>query len=137
MKNPPVMISVLGFFAAVAGVGYLYFGLRVLGFDWFGALGDMKALEGVGLQGWAALIIGVVWLAVAGGLWSLQPWAWMFGMIVAAFGLLEALFVAIDSPFTGAGFWAAIVPLLIIWYLNSAEVKAEFGVGAGSGGMSS
>ena len=31
MKNPPILISILGFFAALAGFGFLFFGLRVLG----------------------------------------------------------------------------------------------------------
>ena len=45
MKNPPVLIAVIGFFAALAGFGYLFFGLRLLGFDWFGALGDLPAVR--------------------------------------------------------------------------------------------
>ena len=45
MKNPPILISVLGFFAALAGFAWLFFGLRLLGFDWFGALGDLPAFE--------------------------------------------------------------------------------------------
>ena len=44
MRNPPILISVIGFFAALAGFAHLFFGLRVLGFDWFGALGDLPAL---------------------------------------------------------------------------------------------
>ena len=41
MKNPPILVSVLGFFAALAGFGFLFFGLRVIGFDWFGLFGDL------------------------------------------------------------------------------------------------
>ena len=37
MRNPPILVSVIGFFALLAGFGYLFFGLRVLGFDWFEA----------------------------------------------------------------------------------------------------
>ena len=65
MKNPPILISIIGFFAALAGFGYLFFGLRVLGFDWFGALGDLPAFEHVGLWGWLAVVTGIVWLLVA------------------------------------------------------------------------
>ena len=45
MRNPPVMISVIGFFAALAGFGWFFFGLSLLGFDWFGVLGDLPAFE--------------------------------------------------------------------------------------------
>ena len=81
MKNPPILISVLGFFAALAGFGQLFFGLRTLGFDWFGALGDLPAFESVGLWGWLAIIVGIAWLLVAFGLWALQPWARTLAMI--------------------------------------------------------
>ena len=41
MKNPPILISVLGFFALLAGFAWLFLGFRILGFDWFGILGDL------------------------------------------------------------------------------------------------
>ena len=71
MKNPPILVAVIGFFAALAGFGFLFFGLRVLGFDWFGALGDLPVFESVGLWGWLAVITGIVWLIAAIGFWGL------------------------------------------------------------------
>ena len=70
MKNPPILISVIGFFAALAGFGYFFFGLRVLGFDWFGAMGDLPAYESVGLWGWLAVGAGIAWILAAFGLWA-------------------------------------------------------------------
>ena len=53
MRNPPILISVLGFFAMLAGFGFFFFGLRVLGFDWFGIFGDLPKYESAGLwAGW-------------------------------------------------------------------------------------
>ena len=127
MKNPPILIAVLGFFAALAGFGHLFFGLQLLGFDWFGALGDLPVFEGVGLWGWLAVLTGIVWLLVAGGLWALQPWARLFALIVAAFALLEAGLAFIQFPGTGIGFAMALMPPLILWYLNTVEVKRAFG----------
>jgi hypothetical protein len=127
MKNPPILISVIGFFAALAGFGYLFFGLRVLGFDWFGALGDLPAYESVGLWGWLAVATGIVWILAAGGLWSLQPWARTFALIVAGFALFEAVLAFFQFPGTGIGFGMAIMPGIILLYLNSSEVKAAFG----------
>jgi predicted flap endonuclease-1-like 5' DNA nuclease len=132
MKNPPILISILGFFAALAGFGYLFFGIQVLGFDWFGALGDLPAFENVGLWGWLAVVTGIVWLLVAGGLWALQPWARVFGLVIAAFALLEAGLAFIQFPGTGVGFAMALMPALLLWYLNTAEVKAAFGEGVPS-----
>ena len=129
MKNPPILISIIGFFAALAGFGYLFFGLRVLGFDWFGALGDLPAFEHVGLWGWLAVVTGIVWLLAAFGLWALQPWARLFALIIAGFALFEAILAFFQFPGTGVGFAMAIMPALILWYLNSGEVKAAFGEG--------
>ena len=126
MRNPPVLISVLGFFAALAGFGWLFFGLRLLGFDWFGLFGDVPAFEKVGLWGWLAILGGILWLAAALGLWSLQPWAWMVTMVVAGFAVFEAFLFMIQYPGTGLGLSMMLMPGIIILYLLSADVKRAF-----------
>ena len=128
MKNPPILISVIGFFAALADVGYFLFGLRALGFDLFGAFGDLPALEHVGLWGWLAVATGLIFVLAALGLWALQPWARLFTMIIAGFALFEAVLAFIQFPGTGIGFGMAIMPALILWYLSTQEVKAAFGL---------
>jgi hypothetical protein len=128
MKNPPILISVLGFFAALAGFAWLFLGLRILGFDWFGALGDLPKFESVGIWGWLIIGLGVLWLAVAVGLWALQPWAWMFAMIVAGLALVEAFLWFLQYPGSGIGFGMSILPFIIILYLNGRDVKAQFGL---------
>jgi hypothetical protein len=129
MKNPPILISVIGFFAALAGFSYLFFGLRMLGFDWFGALGDLPAFNSIGLWGWLAIIVGIGWLAVALGLWALQPWARIFAMVIAGISLFEAVLAFFQFTGSGLGFGMAILPIVILLYLNSREVKAAFGEG--------
>jgi cytochrome c oxidase subunit IV len=126
MRNPPILISVLGFFAALAGFGFLFFGLRVLGFDWFGALGDLPAYESVGLWGWLAIGAGIAWLLVAFGLWALQSWARVFAMVIAGISLFEAILAFFQFPGSGVGFAMALMPLILLWYLNSDDVKAAF-----------
>jgi cytochrome c oxidase subunit IV len=130
MRNPPILISVLGFFAALAGFGWLFFGLRVLGFDWFGALGDLQAFEHVGIWGWLAIISGLGFLLTAFGLWALQPWARTIALIIAGFALFEAMIAMFQFGIgNGIAFGMAIMPLLILWYLSTAEVKEAFGEG--------
>ena len=130
MKNPPVLVAVLGFFAALAGLSYLFFGLRVLGFDWFGVLGDLPTFERVGLWGWLAIVTGIVWLLAAFGLWALQPWARLFAMIIAGIGLFEAFLAFFQFPGTGLAFGMAILPGLVLWYMSTSEVKQAFGLEA-------
>lgn len=126
MKNPPVLISVIGFFAALAGFGWFFWGLSVLGFDWFGLLGDLPAFEQAGLWGWLAIASGVVWLLAAFGLWAMQPWARLFVQIIAGFALFEAILAMIQFTGTGIGLAMSLMPLLILWYLSTADVKAAF-----------
>jgi hypothetical protein len=128
MKNPPILISVIGFFAALAGFGFLFFGLRVIGFDWFGALGDLEPIEHVGLWGWLAVATGLIWILAAIGLWALQPWARLFAQIIAGIALFEAVLAFFQFPGTGYGFAMAIMPVLILWYMSTDEVKAAFGL---------
>ena len=128
MKNPPILVAVLGFFAALAGFSFVFFGFRLLGFDWFGVLGDLPAFEHVGLWGWLAIATGFVWLLAAFGLWALQPWARLFAMIMAGIALFEAVLAFFQFPGTGVGLAMAIMPALILWYLSTSDVKQAFGL---------
>ena len=128
MKNPPILISVIGFFAAVAGVAWIFAGLQIIGFDWFGVLGDLPAFEPSGIWGWLAIGAGILWFVAAIGLWSLRPWAWMLAMVVAGVALFEAFLAFLQFPGTGLGFGMALMPLIIILYLNGRDVKAAFGL---------
>ena len=60
------------------------------------------------------------------GLWSLQPWARWFAMFMAGLALFEAVLAFFQFPGSGVGFAMAIMPILILWYLNTPEIKAEF-----------
>ena len=128
MRNPPILIAVLGFFAGLAGFSFLFFGLRVIGFDWFGIFGDLPKFEGVGLWGWLAVLTGIIWLAAALGLWALQPWARLFAMFMCGIGLFEAALAFFQFPGTGIALGMAIMPAVILWYLSTSEVKEAFGV---------
>ena len=135
MRNPPILVSVLGFFAGLAGFYWIYAGLRILGFDWFGALGDLPQFEQSGLWGWLALIAGIAFVAAALAIWSLQPWGWAFTIAIAGVALFEAFLWMIEYPGSGIGLSAAILPLIIIWYMNTREIKEAFGLTPPSAGV--
>ncbi len=128
MKNPPILVSVLGFFVVMAGFAWLFLGLRLLGFDWFKMLGDVPAFESVGLWGWLAMLSGVLWLLVGFGLWTLQRWAWLAAAIVAGIAVFEAFLWMVQYPGSGIGIAMMLMPGIILIYLNSADVKAAFGM---------
>ena len=124
MRNPPILVSVIGFFALLGGFGALFFGLRILGFDWFGILGDLPTYKSVGLWGWLAIGVGIGWILTALGLWTLQPWARLLAMLVAGIALFEALLAFIQFPGSGTQFAMALMPIVILWYLDSQDVRA-------------
>jgi hypothetical protein len=123
--NRPAGITIIGVLSFAAGIIYLLQGIRILGFV---AFGPGQAFTNVSLTGWTTLALGVVWIAVGGAFLSLQPWAWLFGVIVVGFSLIEAFFGNINGWQFGDMFTAMIVPLVILFYLYSEKVKAAFGL---------
>jgi hypothetical protein len=123
MGRPPIGIAVLAFFAAMAGFAYLLGGFR-----WVGAVafGPVESGNGVVLTGVLAILAGAIYLAVGAALWSMRPWAWLFAMIVSAFGLFEAVLVIFATGSLAAGLGAALLPGIVLWYLNTGDIKAAF-----------
>jgi hypothetical protein len=120
--NRPLGITLLAIFAGVAGFMQLMVGLDLLGTVLFG---PAHAGTYISLAGWSSLILGLIWLSVSGALWSLKPWAWMFGMIVSIFALIDGIFTALTGS-VGSGFGIILFPLIVLFYLNSDKIKAAF-----------
>ena len=135
MKNPPILISVLGFFGDMAGLYYIFAGLRILGFNFFGIFATAPVTTGWGFWGAMWVVVGLIYIAAAGALWTLQPWGWLFAVILSVFALISAFFVMFDAGL-GPALGAALLPGIILLYLNTAEVKGAFDVdGTAAGGV--
>jgi hypothetical protein len=52
----------------------------------------------------------------------------MFAMIVAGLALFEAFLYFLEYPGSGLGLGMSIMPVIILLYLSSREVKAAFGM---------
>jgi hypothetical protein len=57
-----------------------------------------------------------------------------FAAIIAVFALVNAFFLMVAYAGSGAGLVQALMPALILWYLNTDEVKGAFGMANASGG---
>jgi len=123
MTRTPVGVIILGFLAFVAGISELILGFNLLGWVVFG---PASTGNGVVLSGSLAVLVGVLYIAVALAFWSLRPWAWLFGIIMAIFGLFNAVLVAISSNSPSQGLGAALLSGVILWYLNTEGVKTAF-----------
>jgi hypothetical protein len=123
MMRPPIGVAILGFFALVNGVAVAIIGLQLMGAVAFG-----PAQTGSGLFFWGllALGLGVLYIALAYGAWTLQLWAWTFGMLLAVLGIFQAVMVLIATNNLGYGVAAALLPAVILWYLNTEGIKDAF-----------
>ncbi len=88
VKNPPILISVLGFFGLMVGIYYLFAGLRILGFNYFGVFATAPATDYWGFWGLMSIVIGLIYAAAAWALWTLEPWGWLFAVILSVFALI-------------------------------------------------
>jgi hypothetical protein len=130
VKNPPILISVLGFFGLMAGLYYIYAGLRILGFNFFGIFATAPVTDLWGFWGLMWIVVGLIYAGAAWALWTLQPWGWLFAVILSVFALISAFFVMFDAGL-GAALGAVILPGVILWYLNTPEVRRAFGADGG------
>ncbi|MET1232965.1 MAG: hypothetical protein ABWY52_08970 [Candidatus Limnocylindrales bacterium] len=123
MKRP-IGVTLLGILSLAAGISFLLLGLQLMGAVTFGPL---QSGTGVWAYGLLVTLTGLAFGAAGFAFWSLQPWAWLFGHILAIFGLIEAVLVWLTTDNFGAGVATGLFPLLVLWYLNREPVKKAFG----------
>ena len=128
--NRPFGVLVLGALAIAIAVVRLLIGAQLLGVAIFG---PVPTGTGIGWAGILALIVGAIYLAVGWALWSLRPWALVFTMIMAVFGLVDAMFVLLATGNLAYGLAAAAIPALLLWYTMRDDIRQVF-VDAETGG---
>jgi len=130
MSNRPFGVLVLGSLAIAIAIVKLVIGFQLL----FGGLfGDRLEGSGVGWVGLLTIIVAVIYLAVGWALWSLRPWALLFTMIMAVFGLVDAMFVLLATGNIAYGLAAAAIPAFLLWYCSREDIRATFEMSGSSG----
>lgn len=126
----PTGITILAILAGIAGIWGLLQGCTLAGLATITLPG---VLFGANLPGWAlwaglsTLAYGILQLIVGYGYWTLRPWAWLVGVIVAGWGVLNALLAMLGGSFFG-GVLSLIIPGIILFYLLfDNDVKRAFG----------
>jgi len=134
MQQRPMGVTILAILAAIGGVFGLLGSLALIGLGGVvgGVVGGSSGLALGGLtvvSGLVLLVLSVAELAVAYGFWTLRPWAWLVGMVVAGLGIVFALL----GVLSGGGITGAVLPIIIdaviIYYLNTMDVRKAFGRG--------
>ena len=119
----PAGVAILGALALFNGIGGLIIGLRYMGIV---AFGPVQTGSGVFLMGALAVIYGVLYIALAYAAWTLRAWAWLAGMLLGALGLFNAVLVLLATGDLASGVAVALLPALVLWYLNQDSMRARF-----------
>lgn len=132
----PTGVTILAILALIGGIFSFIAGLGLIA---GGALlgGMVGGTEGAALGG-LAFVFGLVTLAQAiayigfayGG-WTLKPWGWALGIILALFSIVWTVITAVVSGDIAGSLVSSIIPLavagVILYYLNTPAVKSAFG----------
>ena len=124
VNKRPFGVLVLGALAVAIAVIRLLVGLQLLGVGIFGD--DRWDGTGVVWVGILTVAVGLIYLAVGWALWSMRPWALLFTMIMAVFGLVDAMFVLIATNNIAYGLAAAAIPALLLWYTSREDIRDQF-----------
>ena len=127
MNSRPFGVLVLGALAIAIAVIRVLVGLQLLGVGIFGD--DRWDGTGVIWVGIMAVVVGLIYLAVGWSLWSMKPWALIFTMIMAVFGLVDAMFVLIATSNIAYGIAAAAIPAFLLWYTSRQDIRESFARG--------
>ena len=120
----PFGVLVLGALAVAIAVIRLLVGLQLLGVGIFGdERWDGSGVTWVGLM---TVVVGLIYLAVGWSLWSMRSWALIFTMIMAVFGLVDAMFVLMSTQNLAYGIAAAAIPALLLWYTSRDDIRDAF-----------
>lgn len=120
----PFGVLVLGALAIAIAIVRLLVGLQLLGVGIFGdERWDGSGVTWVGIM---TVVVGLIYLAVGWSLWSMRPWALIFTMIMAVFGLVDAMFVLMSTQNLAYGIAAAAIPALLLWYTSRDDIREAF-----------
>jgi hypothetical protein len=117
----PTGITILAVLAAIGGIIGLFGGF-VVTFGGTVLFGGAGTLLGLALLAFSALSIAFAW-----GAWTMQPWAWPLGVVIAAGEIVLAIVWIIG----GASIFSEIVNIVVygavLYYLNQPTIKSLFG----------
>jgi hypothetical protein len=124
MGNRPFGVLILGALAVAIAIVRLLLGLQLIGV----AIFRSEAFDGSGVfwTGLLTLVVGAIYLGVGWALWSMRPWALIFTMIMAVFGLVDAMFVWMATSSIAYGLAAAAIPALLLWYVSREDIRDQF-----------
>ncbi len=113
----------------IIGVLLFLFGLfMILGGITIGALGDLDGLD-LAIE-MVALVMGVIYILAAFGFFKGWGFVWLLTMIVVIIGIIWNIISwvlrGLEMGEVGTLLIGLIIPIIIVLYMNSSNVKAFF-----------
>jgi hypothetical protein len=121
----PFGVIVLSVLAVLAGVLDVIRGAQFLALI---AFGPVPAGNGNVILGALSVIVGIAWIGIGLGFYTLKPWAWLVGMLLAIIGLFQALMTLLLTLSWEYAVAAAVLPAIVLVYLGRQKMKDAFGV---------
>ena len=125
----PTGITILAVLSAIGGVLSIIAGIGLVGLGGIGAASTgQAALFGMGaIFGLLLLVSGIANLAFAYGAWTLQPWAWMLGVVLQLISLGLAVLTIVGGGDISGQIIGIAISAIILYYLMQPGIKAAFG----------
>lgn len=118
----PTGVTIIAALMIIGGVLGIILSIGVIGL--LGTLGfGLAAILGI-----VTLVSSVLSLVAGIGLWQLQPWGWTLAFAIAVVNIVVNVVSVLTGNATIAGVAVnTIINAVVIYYLNTPEVKAAFG----------
>ncbi len=114
-SDRPLGVTILGILQILGGILSI-----VAGFGLIALAALMTGLELLFMAiGAMTLILGIVGLIVGWGLYTMKSWAWMIAIILNIINIILAIYPSFNIM-------SMIIPIIIILYLNQADIKSRF-----------
>lgn len=128
----PTGITILAILALIGGLFGIMGSLALIGLG--GLATAVGAIGGGGfifIGGLVLLALSVTELAIAYGFWTVKPWAWRLGVILALVNVAWALVSLVLVSFDLTNLLVTVViSAILIYYLNLPAIRQAFGAPA-------
>jgi hypothetical protein len=126
--NRPLGATILAVLGFVQGLLALFLGLTAFGFSYFYSFTDPQNAGAFYFYLSIALLpLGLFTLFLSYGLWTVQPWAWMWMVIVQGIGLfIEMMRLLLSGTPVYAGALFSALDAFMIIYLLTPHVRAAY-----------